>query len=84
VQREQRPNLLGEPAELARHARRNTAFLHSNRVDSESPSRDYANAIAFVNNLRHMFTFPSIRGFYAANDGYLRRLPHGVLFGKAT
>src|SRR6266851_1095049 len=51
---------------------------------ASSPSRDYGNAIAFVNNLRHLFAFPSIRCFYADNDGYLRGLPNGVLFGKTT
>jgi hypothetical protein len=35
VKREQRSNLFGEPAEFIRHARRNTAFPHGDRVDSE-------------------------------------------------
>lgn len=84
VKREQRSNLFGEPAEFIRHARRNTAFPHGDRVDSEFSNRDYGSAIARVNNLRCLFAFPSIRSFYADNDGYLRRLHDGVLFGKAT
>src|SRR6266851_7175963 len=53
-------------------------FLMAIAWTANSPSRDYGSAIALVNNLRYLFAFPSIRSFYADNDGYLRRLPYGV------